>query len=423
MIGDFWLIATVLTAVAVGSVLIPLWRRRPPTQLSQNAADTAIFQERLAELTDERQQGRLDENRYRELCAELERNLLADVPEHPPSTTAPAPAGVKAAVVTGVLVPALALSGYYFGAYRGEARRWLAAQNEMAPLVTQALTDPNILMQHPNLDLLDFTRVLQARLLKDGLQDANGLYLLGLGYLDLQQLPLALPALALAHERAPDRPDIMLAYGQALLFAHQGRLTEDSARLLERVLTLDPHQQRALFLYGLGAFNAGRYEDAIRSWKSLLALRNEPGSEGARVLEQSIARAETLLAEQKPAPAAVDRGPQLAVTVELAPDLRNRVADGATLFVFARSAAGPSMPLVAVRQPASHFPVEVVLDDGQALNPALKLSTFKQVIVSARISHAGTVTAQPGDLQGISGTLDVVEGRQAVMVMIKDIVQ
>ena len=81
------------------------------------------------------------------------------------------------------------------------------------------------------------------------------------------------------------------------------------------------------------------------------------------------------------------------------------------------------MPLAAVRQPAGVFPVQVVLDDSQAMMPALKLSGFKQVIVGARISKAGSVTAQAGDLQGSSGLLELVDGMQSVALTIDQVVQ
>jgi cytochrome c-type biogenesis protein CcmH len=42
-----------------------------------------------------------------------------------------------------------------------------------------------------------------------------------------------------------------------------------------------------------------------------------------------------------------------------------------------------------------------------AMAPSLKLSSFKQVAVIARISMSGGATAQSGDLQGLSAALDL----------------
>jgi cytochrome c-type biogenesis protein CcmH len=81
------------------------------------------------------------------------------------------------------------------------------------------------------------------------------------------------------------------------------------------------------------------------------------------------------------------------------------------------------MPLAAVRQPARGFPVQVVLDDSQAMTSSMKLSNFQQVVVGARISKSGGATANPGDLEGVSETLDLAKGPQSVSLMIDEVVQ
>jgi cytochrome c-type biogenesis protein CcmH len=212
----------------------------------------------------------------------------------------------------------------------------------------------------------------------------------------------------------------------------QGRLDETSHQLLQRVLAIAPDHQGALMLLGFAAMNTGAYQQTIDAWQRLLAQR-DPASEGAQVLRNGIARAQQLLTARQqatpepvaPAPAAVpETGPRIAVTVDLAPALRDRLAPEDTLFIFAKAAGGPPMPLAAVRQPARDFPVQVVLDDSQAMMPALKLSNFHQIIVSARISKAGEVTAQAGDLQGASEplTLDGGSQTQAVALVIDRVV-
>lgn len=421
--GPFWLLASGMVALAVALILLPLRRQRATATLSRTALNTAIFRERLAELEAEQREGRITVEDYRQLRAELERTLLGDVPEETASTVPLWSGTFKLAVGMGVIVPLLALGYYYVSSYRGEAAEWMALQERLDGLVAQAVRDPEILTAHKEVDLRDFTRVLQARLQRQGSQDPAGWYLLGVSYLEMQQLDAARTALARAHELAPERPEIMLAYAQALIFVNDGRLDETSADLLHRLLAAEPQQQRALFLLGLGSFNSGAYEEAIRAWQSLLALRGDSTSEGARVLQNSIARAQALLAERTQAAQQPPPGPRLVVTVELSPQLQQQLSPDSTLFVFAKAADGPPMPLAAVRQPAKDLPVQVVLDDSQAVTPALKLSNFKQVVVGARLSKEGAATAQPGDLQGTSATLELTEGSQAVTLVIDQVVQ
>src|SRR5690606_7726593 len=96
------------------------------------------------------------------------------------------------------------------------------------------------------------------------------------------------------------------------------------------------------------------------------------------------------------APAAGD-APRLTVSVDIAPELKARVAPSDVLFVFARAAEGPRMPLAIQRLPAGSLPVTVTLDDSTSMMPALKLSTMPQVVVGARISKSGQATPQSGD--------------------------
>ncbi len=325
---QFWLLAGGMVALAVALILLPLRRRPAAAPLSRHALNTTIFRERLAELDAEQREGRIAPEEYRQLRAELERTLLGDIPEETAGTVPLWSGTFKLAVGMGIVVPLLALGYYYLSSYRGEAAEWMAQRERLDGLVAQAIHDPEVLSAHKEVDLRDFTRVLQARLQQQHSQEPEGWYLLGVSYLEMQQLDAARTALARAYELAPTQPGIMLAYAQALIFVNDGRLDDTSADLLHRLLTAEPHQQRALFLLGLGSFNSGAYEEAIRAWQSLLALRGDSASEGARVLQNSIARAQALLAERDKTASskepALPPGPRLAVTVELSPSLQQQ---------------------------------------------------------------------------------------------------
>ena len=99
-----------------------------------------------------------------------------------------------------------------------------------------------------------------------------------------------------------------------------------------------------------------------------------------------------------PAPAAAD-APRLTVHVSLDPKLADRVDPDATLFVFARAANGPPMPLAVQHLTAGQLPLTVTLDDSNGMLPTMKLSMFPQVVIGARISKSGNALPQSGDLQ------------------------
>jgi cytochrome c-type biogenesis protein CcmH len=81
------------------------------------------------------------------------------------------------------------------------------------------------------------------------------------------------------------------------------------------------------------------------------------------------------------------------VRVDLASAIREKVQPGDTLFVFAKAASGPPMPLAVKRLTVADLPVEVSLSDADAMMPQLKISAFPQIQLMARISRAGNATA------------------------------
>jgi cytochrome c-type biogenesis protein CcmH len=72
------------------------------------------------------------------------------------------------------------------------------------------------------------------------------------------------------------------------------------------------------------------------------------------------------------------------------------------VFIYARAAQGPAMPLAVLRRRARELPVEFALDDSMAMAPGMAISAHPRVVVSARVSRSGNAKPEPGDLQGAS---------------------
>jgi cytochrome c-type biogenesis protein CcmH len=116
-------------------------------------------------------------------------------------------------------------------------------------------------------------------------------------------------------------------------------------------------------------------------------------------------------AHQQPSPA------HIVVNVALDPRFKDSVAPNDTLFVFAKAASGPQMPLAIARLTAAQLPASVTLTDAMGMVPGLDLSQFPNVVVGARISRSGNATAQRGDLQtlNIAATTAQVESVHLVI--------
>ncbi|GAB4507730.1 MAG: hypothetical protein Tsb0026_04280 [Sulfuricaulis sp.] len=109
-------------------------------------------------------------------------------------------------------------------------------------------------------------------------------------------------------------------------------------------------------------------------------------------------------------------GAAIKVTVSLSPALAKKAAPDDVVFIFARPTNGPRMPLAIVRKQVKDLPTTVVLDDTQAMNPHMKLSSVPEVTVIARVTKSGMADVQEGDLEGVS--TPVASGTKAVSISI-----
>jgi len=182
---------------------------------------------------------------------------------------------------------------------------------------------------------------------------------------------------------------------QAQFFAGDRQWTAEIQSLTSEALKADPQEGTTLGLMGIGAFEAGRYADAIGYWQQLVATL--PPEDASRApIESGIERAKGKLLEagqSLPEPVVAATTASLKVYVELAPELRDKVMPDDTVFVFAKAASGPPMPLAVKRLTVADLPVEVSLSDADAMMPQMKISSFPQIQLMARISRAGNATA------------------------------
>lgn len=397
----FTALAALLVVVALGFLLWPLLRV-PRAAASVEAANLSIYRDQFAELERDLRLGVIDGAQYDASRAELQRRLLDEAGDKRPVVPATRAASRTSALIIALAVPIMAGVLY-----------WRLGE-------PQAL-DPA--RRAPQQDASDITQEqfeAMTQQLADRLQanpeDAEGWAMLGRAYKALGRLPDAVKAFGEANRRAPGVPELLVEYAEALAQVH-GKLGGEPRKLLEQALKIAPNDPKALTLAGGAAFEAGDYRRAIGYWQRV-AETVPADSELGKALATGIARAEAMAGgKARPAPAQTAAAPRVVRgQIRLSPTLKERASPDDTVFIFARAAEGPRMPLAVLRKQVRDLPASFQLDDTMAMNPALKLSSVPRVIVTARVSRAGGATPQSGDLQGESQA--VAPGSGAVSITI-----
>jgi cytochrome c-type biogenesis protein CcmH len=256
----------------------------------------------------------------------------------------------------------------------------------------------------------DAVTQLEAELAKQP-NEPEGWRLLGKSYAALQRYDDAQKAFERAVQLLPTDADLLVETAQARLFNNAERkLDAQSMALLDKAIAINPDHQRALWFLGLAQRQEGKHAEAAKTWEPLLA-KVDPNTAATLRTQINEARADAGLPPLADTAPVTDAAPALlTVTVELAPALKDKLAPGDTLFVFARQMGGPPMPVAARRLPVDTFPVTVPLGDGDSPMPTLKLSQLPQVHLVARIAKGSGPAAQTGDLEAAAVTADVKAG-------------
>ena len=115
-------------------------------------------------------------------------------------------------------------------------------------------------------------------------------------------------------------------------------------------------------------------------------------------------------------------GASIQVSIDINNEVRSRFNAADTVFVYAKAAAGPKMPLAVQRLKLDQLPATVTLDDSMAMMEGMNMSSFGSVIVSARVTTTGSAIAKAGDYIG-QHKVDDISATEQVSINIDTLVQ
>lgn len=366
---EFWIAAGLLLLVGLAFLLIPVLRgRRAQAEEDRTALNVALYQERLAELSNQRDAAVLTAEQFAAGQAEAARELLADT--EGTGSERVSRLGKVLPLIAAILVPVLALGLYM---------HWGASQQ-----IAQMQEQPSIGEMRARLE----------QTVKDNPESAEAWYFLGRIYMGDGRSAEAAKAYEQAVRVAGRAPELLGQWAQALYFAGDKQWSEQLQGLTAEALKADPGEVTSLGLLGIAAFEDERYAESVDYWQRLLAQMPE-GDPSRASIQSGIDQARERLQAAGGAPVGEVVNKAMAVLkvrVELAPSLQGKVQPSDTVFVFARAASGPPMPLAVKRLTVADLPAEVELSDKDAMMEQLKISSFPQVQLTARVSRSGVAT-------------------------------
>ncbi len=356
-----------------------------------------VYREQLAELERELVQGSLDQQGFDLSQQELTQRLMEDAPAAAAATEEPATARTKLLIsLLSLSIPVLAFVIYFF----------VGTPVALDPaLLAQANGEEQITPQK----LETMAEQLSQRLEKEP-KNAEAWVMLGRIQRALARYEQADAALqkALALER---NDDVLIERAEVLAQKNNGSFKGEPWAIINSVLKSDPQNGNALLLAGSAAFSEARFKEALVYWEKVRGLLPATSPDGP-ALAEAIDKARERLGLPPLAPATAGNAPasagampkpqsdgteRLSGRVVLSPELAAQVSPKDTVFIYANAAEGPRMPLAIIRTTVDKLPYDFVLDDSLAMNPQMKLSQVKSVMVRARISKTGNAMPQAGD--------------------------
>lgn len=432
----FWIVALLLSLLASAFVFLPVLvsSRRAykggSGDQARSAINIEIFKQRLAELEASRAEWVVTDEVFEQLKLELEQELLADVqsdrePRQAPEKQAAAQTGSSNLLLPltfAAVIPLLAVFLYAdWGLSFGSMSDVLLA--EELDLVQQA--------DHTEQDMSGVIRRLRESLSNQPEND-EGWMLLARSLVKLGEYEQSADAFETLLDRYPQDHLLRSYYAESVYMADARQITPRVRQAIEATLALDSESANVLEMLGMEAYVSGDHASAIDYFERIIAQNVSP--ERTQMLQQSIAEARELLGESAPVPAAAasSQTSQQPPGIKAAKQIFNVLVEidnklpvdaNDTVFVFARAAQGPPMPLAVERMMVSDLPRMVRLDDTMSMLPERNILTVGQVQIVARVSRSGEPTASPGDYQAISESLTVDSRTQVVKLRISELVK
>ena len=411
----FWIAVSVLMVLALALLLPTLLKSKVTSDKAADAAAQAnlsVLRSQITQLDADFAAGSINADQLALAKSEIERRALEEESGTESALAHVQPTrSTRTAWALGLTLPLLALGVYGF----------LGNIQALDPANLVARADAEPTSEQIEAMVSAFAARLEA-VPPNQPPDPKAWEMLARSYAAMQKFPEANKAYKRAVDLNPGNAQILADHADVLAMLQGQSMAGEPTQLFERALVLDPNNVKALALAGSAAYEKQDFSKAVALWSKAQGLA-PPDSDFAKGLASSVEQAKTASAQAgarqavtKSAPTPVASTTNIQGVVSLTPAMRSKIAPDDTVFIFARAAQGPRMPLAILKRKASELPITFTLDDSTAMSDEFKLSKFELVIVGARVSKSGNALPQSGDLVGQSAPVKAGGGKLTLVI-------
>lgn len=384
----FYLITASMVLACVLLFVFPLIRATTGQQQA-TISNTALVKARLAEIDQEVLQGVLAADEKANAQNEIKLGLVAELQEHQQALKVtrqwPNIVGLLVALAVGLTV--------YINVNHIEGLVDKSKAPENLKQLSAKLLSPDANQSIQPQEIQQLALAIRLRL-RETPDDAQGWMFLGRLRGSLGQMQEAITAYERSLELRPENRITRVSYAQALMMSGTEESLKRAKYEFSNLLANEPNNDNFKLMMSVTLAQLGELTSA-RDYYLQIRDKLDPNSAMRASLETQLASVlttDTLNADNREG---------IALTIDVADELRASLPKAGFLVVFARAGDSQSgMPLAVKRQMLSPFPVQIRLTDENAMIPELTLSSIEMVTVTARVSASADVTAKTGDFEG-----------------------
>ena len=404
----FWLAILLLIVVA----LLIVWRifTVPHNTIGaeneniRQETNITLYHEHLSQLNNDLAEGSIEQDSYAQLKAELDKTLLQDAKLSHSSVVEKQKKSWLWPVAIAFAIVSFSLYSYMIlGAYPQLNSPTAINENE-----AHSELNPE--------QMLVFRLQQLQREVKNDPTNSQAWFSLGQAYISAGEFDNAIEAFDRVMKQVGEHAELLGPKAQAMYYKNNQQINGDIQTVIDKALALDSLDASTNILLGMDSFSNRDFAKAVKYWETVLNSGRPGISPQALMGAVEEAKNQLRMSNDDTSLAGgadeIDPSlPRLMVNVSLADNVQKALASGEdkTVFIYAIAADGPRMPLAAVKIKASDLPINIVLDDEQAMTPQMRLSSVDKVHIYAVVSMQGSVGIKSGDFKAQALNIDTQE--------------